>query len=39
MTNLLSGKRASIFSTVIITIYLMGVVISKCILAGKLIIM
>ena len=39
MANILSGKRASIFATVTITIYLMGVVISKCILAGRFIIM
>ena len=32
---MLSGKRASIFTITIITIYLMGVTISKCILAGK----
>ena len=35
MSMLLSGKRASIFTITIITIYLMGVTISKCILAGK----
>lgn len=35
MTLLLSGKRASIFTIIIITTYLMGVTISKCILAGK----
>lgn len=35
MSYILSGKRASIFTITIITIYLMGVTISKCILAGK----
>lgn len=32
---MLAGKSASIFTTVVITIYLMGVAISKCILAGN----
>jgi amino acid permease len=36
MASILSGRKAEIFATIILTLYLLGVIISKCIMTGIL---
>lgn len=36
MAELVSGRKAEIFAIVVLTLYMLGVIISKCIMTGTL---